>query len=85
MIYNFLRLLALSLGSILLFTQITFAASIENPELALNSYKISYQTHSSIGKDISIDVSDLDLLLQENFSDRALSYEWDIYGQSRQE
>ncbi len=64
--------------------QHVYSASTQELEDTLKKYKISYQQQYYIWNDFSIDLSPLDDLLQENFSDTPLEYEWDIYGQSPQ-
>lgn len=63
----------------------SYAADTSKLEETLQNYELPYPKYIYKDNSLSIDLTPLNNLLQENFSDIPLSYEWDIYGQSREQ
>lgn len=78
-------LLCLLLCSSLFFSLQSHAITSEELSETLQDYSIDYPKFIYRENAFSVDLSELNNLLQENFSDIPLEFEWDIYGQSRQE
>ena len=85
--YNTFKTVLLLLCFFLCFSSYTslYAADTSKLEETLQNYELPYPKYIYKDNSLSIDLAPLNNLLQENFSDIPLSYEWDIYGQSREQ
>ena len=61
------------------------AADIEDIQLVLQDYEISYQEQSHINDEVRIDISSLQTLLQINFPDISFNYQWSSFTEAGQE
>lgn len=59
--------------------------SSQQLEETLKNFSPVYKEYLYIDNSLSIDISNLDTLLKENFSETPLTYEWDIFWQSSQQ
>ena len=78
MIFRISCLLFFVFFSFCIWLQSSYAASLSELKIALESYGIAYKKNIYIEEDFSIDLRSLDTTLKENYDNYIFEYEWNI-------